>query len=699
MHGDGRADVPGNAVQGLADVELVSAFRFEDEMLLALHHRDSIRQFLEADAWMRILGRDGFVAEVEREAIMAGFADDAGEQHGGGLERQVGGVFVTITKIPQHGGARTERAVLMRGVNAEGGRSASDEFFDDEALSLQAAAELMHRRKCGLAAFAAHIKVFIMNVAVVGVNAAELQPWRVPDDMHQNRRLIAGHDAGAAHATVDLDEHTQRDIVLLRGGGEKADGFLRIGDGGEGGLRIFKREFGETMRVWANAGHGKQHIAGSSGGTHLGLRDGGGLELNDAELDLSHDERRGLVSFHMRAQPGRTTGDFEHELKIVLDALAVQQQRGGWDVGFVINVEPGGMHDPSWQGRQVRSNARMGRFLLAAGVFLPSHCRMQALPTLSEIETAKALIRPHIRETPTYRWPLLEAGLGCELWLKHENHTPVGAFKIRGGLVYMDELKRQQPEVRGVIAATTGNHGQSIAFAAKLNGLRAVIVVPHGNNPEKNNAMRSLGAELIEHGREFQEALEFSRELAVQEGLHAVPSFHPWLVRGVATYALELFHSVADLDAVFVPIGLGSGFCGLAAAREALELKTKIIGVVSEHAPAYALSFQQRQFVEQSSTTRVAEGVACKTPNREALEHIMHHAHDIVTVNDDEAVTAMREIIQATHNIAEGAGALAYAALKKHREQWQGKRVACILTGGNASMNMLREVLQNGCPS
>ncbi len=319
---------------------------------------------------------------------------------------------------------------------------------------------------------------------------------------------------------------------------------------------------------------------------------------------------------------------------------------------------------------------------------------MEPLPTLSEIESAKALIRPHIHETPTYRWPLLEAGLGCELWLKHENHTPVGAFKIRGGLVYMDELKRQQPDVRGVIAATTGNHGQSIAFAAKLNGLRAVIVVPHGNNPEKNTAMRSLGAELIEHGREFQEALEFSRELAVKEDLHAIPSFHPWLVRGVATYALELFHSVEDLDAVFVPIGLGSGFCGITAAREALGLKTKIIGVVSEHAPAYALSFQQRQFVELSSTTRVAEGVACKTPNKDALEHVIRHAHDIVTVNDDEAVTAMREIIQATHNIAEGAGALAFAALKKHRDAWQGKRVACVLTGGNASMGMLREAIQ-----
>jgi len=318
---------------------------------------------------------------------------------------------------------------------------------------------------------------------------------------------------------------------------------------------------------------------------------------------------------------------------------------------------------------------------------------MEPLPTLSEIEAAKALIRPHIRETPMYRWPLLEADLGCELWLKHENHTPVGAFKIRGGLVYMDELKRKQPNVSGVIAATTGNHGQSIAFAAKLNGLRAVIVVPHGNNPEKNKAMRSLGAVLVEYGEQFQDALEFSRELAAKEGLHAVPSFHPWLVRGVATYGLEMFRSVADLDAVLVPIGLGSGFCGIAAAREALGLKTKIIGVVSEHAPAYALSFRQRQFIQQTSTTRVAEGVACKTPNIDALEYVIRYADAILTVSDEEAVTAMREIIQATHNIAEGAGALAYAAIKQQCEHWQGKRIAAILTGGNASMSLLAQAL------
>lgn len=318
---------------------------------------------------------------------------------------------------------------------------------------------------------------------------------------------------------------------------------------------------------------------------------------------------------------------------------------------------------------------------------------MEPLPTLAEIESAKSLIRSHIRETPTYRWPLLEKDHGVEVWIKHENHTPVGAFKIRGGLVYLDELKRREPGVAGVIAATTGNHGQSIAYAARASGTRAVIVVPHGNNPEKNEAMRSLGAELVEHGREFQDALEFSRELAAREGLHPVPSFHLWLVRGVATYGLELFRSVPDLDAVFVPIGLGSGICGLAAAREALGLKTALYGVVSAHAPAYELSFREGRLVERPSTTRVAEGVACRTPHPEALEWIRRHAEDILPVDDDEALEATASLLASTHNLAEASGALAWAALRSRLPDWAGKRVACILSGGNASSSILREVI------
>lgn len=315
------------------------------------------------------------------------------------------------------------------------------------------------------------------------------------------------------------------------------------------------------------------------------------------------------------------------------------------------------------------------------------------LPNLQEIESAFPLVRKHMPETAAFRWPLLESEIGSEVWLKHENHSPVGAFKIRGGLVYMDELARAEPETHGVIAATTGNHGQSIAYAARCKGWRAVIVVPKGNNPEKNAAMKSLGAELIEYGSEFQEALEYSRELATRQRLHAVPSFHSWLVRGVATYALELFRHVQDLDAVFVPIGLGSGFCALASVREALQLKTKLIGVVSAHAPAYALSWAQGRLVSQSSTTRLAEGVACKTPHPEALGHILQHADDIVTVDDAEVCCGMQDLLRCTHQLIEGSAALSFAALKKQRATWQGKRVACIMTGGNVSMDVLTQVL------
>ena len=314
------------------------------------------------------------------------------------------------------------------------------------------------------------------------------------------------------------------------------------------------------------------------------------------------------------------------------------------------------------------------------------------LPTLAEIESAAALIRPQVPPTPTYQWPLLNEIAGCEIWVKHENHTPVGAFKVRGGLVYLDGLLKQQPDVPGIIAASTGNHGQSIALAAQRRGVRAVIVVPHGNNPEKNHAMRALGAELVEHGREFQDALVYSKELAGQQGLHAVPSFHPWLVRGVATYALEFFRITGELDVVYVPIGLGSGACGVIAAREALGFKTRIIGVVSAQAPAYALSFHQKKFITQPSMTRVAEGAACSTPNEMALDCLNRHLEDIVMISDEEALAAMRELLTATHNLAEGAGAVSWAAIHKHRDALHGLRVGCILSGGNASLALLREI-------
>lgn len=322
---------------------------------------------------------------------------------------------------------------------------------------------------------------------------------------------------------------------------------------------------------------------------------------------------------------------------------------------------------------------------------------MNDLPSLEEIESAAALIAPAVPPTPTYAWPLLEESLGCRVLVKHENHTPLGAFKVRGGVVYLEELLRAEPGVPGVVAASTGNHGQSIAWNAQRRGVRAVIVVPHGNNPEKNQAMRALGAELVEHGDEFQHALEYSRELAEREGLHPVPSFHPWLVRGVATYGLELFRSAAaiqsPLDVVYVPIGLGSGFCGLAGAREALGLKVRLVGVVSEHAPAYARSFRERRLVTEPSKTRVAEGVACSTPNELALRWILEYADDVVTVTDDEVVAALGELLRATHNLAEGAGAVALAAIKKDRTKLQGKTVGCILSGGNASAALIAQAV------
>lgn len=320
-----------------------------------------------------------------------------------------------------------------------------------------------------------------------------------------------------------------------------------------------------------------------------------------------------------------------------------------------------------------------------------------ALPTLEEIESAAALIAPHLPPTPAYTWPLLSEVAGAEVWVKHENHTPVGAFKVRGGIVYLDELMRRDPHVRGVIAASTGNHGQSIAWSARRLGLRAVIVVPHGNNPGKNRAMRALGAELVEHGREFQEALEHSRELAEAQGLHAVPSFHPWLVRGVATYSLEFLRAVPGLETVFVPIGLGSGICGMAAAKAALGLKTRIVGVVSAHAPAYALSIAQGKLVTQTSATRVAEGVACSAPNPDALRLIQRHVDEIITITDEECLQAMRKLLEATHNLAEGAGALAWAALKKVAPKFHGKRLGCVMSGGNASMEQIMKSLR--CPA
>lgn len=315
------------------------------------------------------------------------------------------------------------------------------------------------------------------------------------------------------------------------------------------------------------------------------------------------------------------------------------------------------------------------------------------LPTLSEIAAAAELVHAALPPTPQYCWPLLGARAGAEVWVKHENHLPVGAFKVRGGIAYMDHLRKADPAAVGALAATRGNHGQSIAYAAARAGLRCVIVVPHGNSVEKNAAMRGLGAELVVHGDDFQSAYEHAADLARERRLHFVPSFHPVLVAGVATYAFELFRAAADLDAVYVPIGLGSGICGVIAARDALRLKTRVIGVVAENAPAYALSFAAGRPVSTNSADTIADGMACRVPADAAVEAINRGAERIVTVSEAEIRAAMGAYFQDTHNVAEGAGAAPLAALLKERQTMAGRRVGLILSGGNVDSAVFREAL------
>lgn len=315
------------------------------------------------------------------------------------------------------------------------------------------------------------------------------------------------------------------------------------------------------------------------------------------------------------------------------------------------------------------------------------------LPSAADLRSAEELVYRALSPTPQYSWPLLAEALGTELWVKHENHTPCGAFKVRGGLVYLEELRRREPHCRGVVSATRGNHGQSIGFAARRAGLEATIVVPRGNSREKNAAMRSLGVRLIEHGDDFQEAREQAARLAEGQGLHLVPSYHEDLVRGVATYWLELFRAVPALDVVYVPIGQGSGICAAVAAREALGHRARIVGVVSTHAPCYALSAAAGRVVEAPVSTRLADGMACRVPDQAALDVLLAHVDEIVKVTDDEVAAAMRLCFQATHNVAEGAGAAGLAAAMQQRERLSGRVVGVPLTGGNVDSDLFAEVL------
>ncbi|HXZ84331.1 MAG TPA: threonine dehydratase, partial [Myxococcota bacterium] len=294
---------------------------------------------------------------------------------------------------------------------------------------------------------------------------------------------------------------------------------------------------------------------------------------------------------------------------------------------------------------------------------------------------------------PQIVWPLLSARCGTEVVVKHENHSPVGAFKLRGGLLYLRELRAREPRVAGVIAATRGNHGQSVAFAARRFGLAATIVVPHGNSAEKNAAMRAHGARLVEHGRDFQDAFEHAQALAKSADLHFVPSMHPWLVRGVATCAFELLGARPDLDLLYVPIGLGSGICAALRAREALGLRTRIVGVVADNAPTYALSFAARRPVPTASADTLADGLAVRVPNEQALAAILAGVERIVRVTEAEIRSAMRALWSDTHNGAEGAGAAALAACLQERAAVSGRRVGVLLTGANVDRALYAAVL------
>lgn len=315
------------------------------------------------------------------------------------------------------------------------------------------------------------------------------------------------------------------------------------------------------------------------------------------------------------------------------------------------------------------------------------------LPSLREIEDAARVVYREFQATPQYRWGLSSQRLGADCWIKHENHTPVGAFKLRGGLAYFEALKQRGELPREAISATRGNHGQSIGWAARAHGVPCTIVVPHGNSVEKNAAMRALGVTLIEHGNDFQESREFAMKLAAERGAHMVPSFHADLLRGVSTYWWEFMLAVPQLDVVYVPIGQGSGACSAVAAKLALGRKLRIVGVVSAHATTYADSLAAGRVVEAPVTTQLADGMACRVADQAALDILLPHLERVVKVTDDEVAQAMRDLYADTHNVAEGAGAASFAAAMQERSQLKGLVVGTTLSGGNVDTTTVAKVL------
>jgi len=316
-----------------------------------------------------------------------------------------------------------------------------------------------------------------------------------------------------------------------------------------------------------------------------------------------------------------------------------------------------------------------------------------ALPTLEEIRAAQELVYSVMQPTPQIVWPLLCERLGTEVWVKHENHTPAGTFKARTAVVYAAELFRESRGITGLVTATRGNHGQSVALAARRFSVSAHIVVPRGNSAEKNTAMRAQGADLIECGSDYQDAKEHAKKLAAEHGWHFVPSYHRDIVKGVATYWLEFFSAVADLDVVYVPIGQGSGICSCAAVRNAMNRKTKIVGVVAEGAPAYALSFEAGRKIAAPVTTLLADGMACRVPDEDSLAVVLENVDHIVQVSEEEIGQAMKVYFTDTHNVAEGAGAAGLAAALKERLTLNGKRVGLVISGGNVDHDVFARVL------
>ena len=310
--------------------------------------------------------------------------------------------------------------------------------------------------------------------------------------------------------------------------------------------------------------------------------------------------------------------------------------------------------------------------------------------SLPELEAALSLVHESFPGTPQYAWPLLAERCGAEVWVKHENHTPTGAFKLRGGLLYAERLRRERPHVRGIVSATRGNHGQSLAWAGRRYGIPVTVVVPHGNSVEKNAAMRAFGARLVEYGDDFEMAREEAARLAIAERLEFAPSFAPDLVKGVATYSLELFRAAPPLDALYVPIGLGSGICGAILVRDLLGLRTEIIGVQATGAPAYARSFEEGRVVALNRAETHADGVAVRQPDADAFAIIRAGAARIVTVSDDAIADAIRAYWTDTHNLVEGAGAAPLAALMQEKPHMAGKRVGLVISGGNIDLALFR---------